>query len=243
MKPAISLIIPAHNEEAFLPACLEAARTAEARAGIQVEILVVLNRCTDATERIAAEAGCVRVFEDAKNLSIIRNAGVRAASADIIVTCDADSRMHPDTFRDVLSRLEAGRCVGGGALVLPERWSIGILASVGAVLPYLVFAGVSFGLFWFFKRDFDAIGGFDERFVSVEDLDFARRLKAHGRASGRSWGTLMRSSLKTSCRKFDEFGDWYLFRNPAFVRRVFRGDDRKAADHFWYDVRSGVPKD
>lgn len=243
MKPAISLIIPAHNEEAFLPACLQAARVAEVRAGIRLEIIVVLNRCTDETERIASEAGCRRVREDAKNLSIIRNAGVRAATGDIVVTCDADSRMHPDTFCDVLQRLETGRCVGGGALVLPERWSIGILASAMAVLPYLVFAGVSFGLFWFFKRDFDAIGGFDDRFVSVEDLDFARRLKAHGRITGRSWGTLTRSWLTTSCRKFDEFGDWYLFRNPDFVRRVFRGDDRKAADHFWYDVRSGTPKE
>ncbi|HEX7261169.1 MAG TPA: hypothetical protein VF258_05085, partial [Luteolibacter sp.] len=70
------------------------------------------------------------------------------------------------------------------------------------------------------------------------DVDFARRLKAHGRKSGRSWGTLMRAPLITSCRKFDEFGDWYLFRNPAFVRSIFRGDDRKAADRFWYDVRS-----
>ena len=93
-------------------------------------------------------------------------------------------------------------------------------------------------MFWCLKRDFQAIGGFDTRFVSVEDVDFARRLKAHGRQSGRSWGTLIRTPLVTSCRKFDQFGDWYIFRNPSLVRRIFRGDDRPAADHFWYDVRS-----
>ena len=123
-------------------------------------------------------------------------------------------------------------------MVLPERWSLGILASAISILPYLAFTGVSFGLFWFWKRDFDEIGGFDTRLVSVEDVDFARRLKAHGRRTGRSWGTLVWTPLETSCRKFDQFGDWYLFRNPAFVRKVFRGDDRKVADHFWYDVRS-----
>ena len=238
MSSRISLIIPAHNESAFLPACLDAARLAQEKIDSTVEIIVVLNRCTDDTEEIALRHGCLIVREEAKNLSRIRNAGVAAASGEIIVTCDADSRMHPDSFKEILSKLDAGNVVGGGAMVFPERWSVGIVASALAILPYLAFTGVSFGLFWFLKRDFEAIGGFDPRFVSVEDVDFARRLKAHGRASRRTWGTLLWTPLITSCRKFDQFGDWYLFRNPAFVRKVFRGTDRKAADHFWYDVRS-----
>lgn len=238
MTPVISLIIPAHNEEAFLPSCLEAARQASERVGEMVEIVVVLNRCTDATEEIATRHGCRIVREDARNLSAIRNAGVTAASGEIIVTCDADSRMHPDAFLDILAKLRTGKCVGGGAMVLPERWSVGIVASALSVLPYLAFSGVSFGMFWFRKADFEAIGGFDTRFVSVEDVDFAQRLKAHGKQTGRGWGTIFRAALVTSCRKFDEFGDWYLLRNPSFVRRVFRGNDRQAADKFWYDVRS-----
>lgn len=238
MNPRISLIIPAHNEAAFLPLCLAAATKAAARISSGIEIVVVLNRCTDDTGEIARRHGCVIVREDAKNLSLIRNAGVAAATGEIIVTCDADSRMAPETFSEILRLLGPGKIIGGGALVLPERWSPGIVASTLSILPYLAFTGVSFGLFWFRKRDFEEIGGFDERFVSVEDVDFARRLKAHGRKSSRPWATLWKAPLITSCRKFDEFGDWYLFRNPGFVRKVFRGDDRKAADHFWYDVRS-----
>jgi glycosyltransferase involved in cell wall biosynthesis len=238
VNPRISLIIPAHNEAAFLPACLEAARKAAERIDTAVEIIVVLNRCTDDTGQIALRHGCRLVLEDANNLSIIRNAGVAAAAGEIIITCDADSRMHPDSFKEILRRLDSGKVVGGGAMVYPERWSVGIVASALAILPYLAFTGVTFGLFWFWRCDFDAVGGFDPRFVSVEDVDFAQRLKKHGRESGRSWGTLVAAPLVTSCRKFDQFGDWYLFRNPAFVRRVFRGDDRQVADSFWYDVRS-----
>ena len=108
--------------------------------------------------------------------------------------------------------------------MFPERWSAGIVASVLAVLPYLAFSGVSFGLFWFQKRDFEEIGGFDGSFVSVEDLDFARRLKRHGRRNGRVWGTLMRTPLVTSCRKFDRFGDWFvikaILRNPLLLRSI-----------------------
>lgn len=238
MNPKISLIVPAHNEAAFLPACLDTAARSAERIDHEVEILVVLNRCTDETETIARSRGCVIVREDAKNLSLIRNAGAAAARGEILVTCDADSWMHPDTFREIIRLLDAGRHVGGGAFVLPERWSPGIVASVISILPYLAFSGVSFGLFWCRAGDFHAIGGFDARLVSVEDVDFAKRLKAHGRKSGRKWGTIFRAPLVTSCRKFDEFGDWYLVLNPGFVRRVFRGTDRKAADQFWYDVRS-----
>ncbi len=237
MTPRISLVIPAHNEADFLPGCLESAGLAAEKVDCGVEIIVVLNRCTDRTGEIARSHGCGIVCEDAKNLSVIRNAGVAAATGEIIVTCDADSRMHPDSFVDILRRIDSGKFVGGGALVLPERWSLGIVASGFAILPYLMFSGVSFGLFWFRKKDFDAIGGFDERFVSVEDVDFAQRLKAYGRESGRKWGTLARAPLVTSCRKFDLFGDWYLFRNPTFVRKVFRGDNREVADRFWYDAR------
>jgi glycosyltransferase involved in cell wall biosynthesis len=238
MIPQVSVVIPAHNEAEFLPTCLAAMESAAKRLGRAVEIVVVLNRCTDATESIARTHGCRIVREDAKNLSLIRNAGVAATAGEVVVTCDADSRIHPDSFVEIVRRLEDGKTVGGGALVLPERWSLGIVASGLAVLPYLALSGVSFGLFWFLRRDFEAIGGFDPRWVSVEDVDFAQRLKAYGRQSGRSWGTLMRAPLITSCRKFDQFGDWYLFLNPGFVRKVFRGTDRAAADQFWYDVRS-----
>jgi len=238
VTPRISLIIPAHNEAAFLPACLAAVERARQACAAPIETIVILNRCTDETEAIARAAGCLIVREDSRNLSKIRNAGAAVATGEILVTCDADSRMHPTTFSEILRHLEAGKIGAGGALVLPERWSIGIVASVISLLPYLAFTGVSFGLFWCWKTDFDAIGGFDDRYVSIEDIDFAQRLKRHNRLAHRTWGTLFRAPLITSCRKFDEFGDWYLFKNPALVRRIFRGTDQKAADHFWYDVRS-----
>ena len=38
----------------------------------------------------------------------------------------------------------------------------------------------------------------------------------------------------TSCRKFDTFGDWYLFKNPGLVRKIIKGDNQEAADLFYY---------
>ena len=92
-------------------------------------------------------------------------------------------------------------------------------------------------VFWFRKRDFLRIGGFDETPVSPEDMDFARRLNRLGRAEGKRWGTLKRARPVTSSRKFDQFGDWYLIRNRKLTKQIFSGRDRKAADSFYYHVR------
>ena len=54
---------------------------------------------------------------------------------------------------------------------------------------------------------------------------------------GQKFGTLKRSYIVTSSRKFDEFGDWYLIRNRKLTKRIFTGRDREAADRFYYDVR------
>jgi glycosyltransferase involved in cell wall biosynthesis len=233
----LSVIIPAHNEEQFLPACLESISKAAENCDHDIERIVVLNRCTDLTEAIAIDQGCTIVREDAANLSIIRNAGAAAATGEIIITIDADSRMHPRTFREIMKKLESGKYIGGGTIVLLERLSLGILCSMVVVFFRLVRFGLAYGLFWCRKEDFEAIGGFNEELLSIEDVDFVQRLRAHGKSQGKRFGTLWRAPITTSCRKFDQFGDWYLVKNPAFLNRLFDGKDREAANKFWYDPR------
>src|ERR1041384_4712413 len=96
----LSIIAPAHNEEAFLPGCLASIEAARP-GGVETETLVVLNRCTDRTEEIARAAGAVIVNEDARSLARIRNAGAARARGEWLVTIDADSRMSPDLLTEV----------------------------------------------------------------------------------------------------------------------------------------------
>ena len=246
-RPLISVVIPAHNEEKYLPSCLEAVkRAASALPGGgsgDVEVIVVANRCTDRTAEVAADFGARIVENDARSIAQVRNAGVRASRGEIVVTVDADSVMSESSLREVREMLENGGCIGGGTRVRFDRMSAGIFFSAMYVawnlIPVMLRnrAALSGGMFWFRRRDFDAVGGFDESLVSLEDMDFAIRLNRLGASRGQKYGTLKRSCIVTSSRKFDTFGDWYLIRNRKLTKRIFTGRDREAADAFYYDVR------
>ncbi|MCH9671017.1 MAG: glycosyltransferase [Gammaproteobacteria bacterium] len=234
----ISVVTPAHNEEDFLGKCVDSVAAAAANVAGEVEHIVVLNRCTDGTEAIARAAGCKVVVEDARYISRIRNAGAAAAEGRIIVTVDADSWMSPNMLTEVCRMLETGRFVGGGVRMFPERWSAGLIATTALIAPFILWNRIlSAGMFWCYREDFDAVGGFDEQLISIEDIDFAQRLKRRGRESSRRYGTIRRAHLTTSCRKFDEFGDWYFVKDPRRLVRLL-GRDKAMADAFYYDVRS-----
>ncbi len=236
MTPALSVAIPAHNEARFIGRCIESVRRSAERAGITVEVVVALNRCTDATQSIAESLGARCVVEDRKCIAAVRNAAVRGGRAPAIATLDADSWLQPGTVAALQQHLNDPRWIGGGASIWPERWSAGIVVTGLMVAPLALKHRISAGLFWCQREVFDTLGGFDERMVSVEDLDFALRLKALGKARGQRYGTLWRHGIYTSCRKFDTFGDWYLVRHPSLLRRIFTGNDRSAADLYYYDV-------
>jgi len=241
-KVKFSVVIPAHNEEKYIAKCLDSIVKASAPYNDQVEIIVVLNRCTDRTEEIALSYGCVIVREDAKNLSKIRNAGAKIAKGDILITIDADSWMSDTMLIEIEKHLVSGKYIGGGVMMKQERMSLGMMASTLALLlvaipTFIRYGFVSLGLFWCFKEDFDAIKGFDENRIMAEDGDFALRLKEHGKAMGKKYGTITKAHIITSSRKFDRFGDWVFVKKPQILLAYLNGRNRKCADEFYYDVK------
>lgn len=111
----IGVVIPAHNEELCLDACLRAARSAAADPallGETVHITVALDSCTDGSraivERHAARAasaaspggGCVIDWlpVEARNVGVTRAAGARhllARGARWLAFTDADTEVSP----------------------------------------------------------------------------------------------------------------------------------------------------
>lgn len=233
-----SVVVPAHNEARLLPRGLAAMEAAADELGRRVEVIVVANRCSDATIDVAAAFGAIVVENDARNIGAVRNAGAAVATRDVVVTIDADSAMSSHTFVEVERQLSSGRVVGGCVHVVPERWSAGIFATYAFVQMLMTVTRLGGGLFWCPRTDFEAVDGFDESILIAEDLDFARRLRAHGKHTGRQFTTLRRAPMVASCRKFDRFGDWHMFRMVSQSRQILaaaRGTDTGWADRYFFD--------
>lgn len=99
--PMIAVVIPAHNEARRLGYCLKAVKAAAAlseAAGHLVQILVVLDRCSDASAAIARRHNVQTLELDAGNVGVARRAGAAVMlerGAQWLAFTDADSRVPP----------------------------------------------------------------------------------------------------------------------------------------------------
>lgn len=89
--PEISVVIPAYNEEAAIGGVLRRLRAVLSEAGIQHEIIVVIDGATDASASKAAPLAD-QVIEHPQNLGYGRSlkTGILAAKHDLIAITDAD---------------------------------------------------------------------------------------------------------------------------------------------------------
>ena len=237
----ISVIIPAHNEERYVARCISSIRKAAARYGGDVEIIVVCNRCTDATEQIAKANGARVVHDETRCIASVRNAGIRAARGNIIVTIDCDNRMTEGTLSEITKLLDSGKYIGGGAPIRFERYSFPLWCNDIMCRVMFRITGLYCGIFWAEKRTFEAVGGFVEK-KAMEDAATAKRLRAYGKQQGKRYTTLRQNHLINSTRKFDDLGDWLYFRlmfqnAGTFLKAAF-GDTEgvdKLLDELFYD--------
>jgi glycosyltransferase involved in cell wall biosynthesis len=114
-KPTISLIIPAYNEEAYLPACLDAIMRNV--AGKAVEIIVVDNNSTDDTKQIIERYPAVTyVFEPHKGITRARQCGFVQSRGDILAYVDADTRPPAGWIEQIAEQFSANdnlACLSG----------------------------------------------------------------------------------------------------------------------------------
>ena len=104
LKPKLSVVVPAHNEEEYIGSCIEALLNQTVRPH---EIIIVDNNSTDKTAEIARRYEDIVVIEEKKQgIFYARNAGFNAASGDIIVRTDADSLVSPNWLQSVVDHYE-----------------------------------------------------------------------------------------------------------------------------------------
>jgi glycosyltransferase involved in cell wall biosynthesis len=192
----ISFIVPAYNEETELPSTLAAIRAAASDVAQPFEIIVVDDASTDATPEIAEQAGARVVSIHRRQIAAARNAGTRAARGEYLFFVDADTRINQTHITEALAALEAGYA-GGSARVLMD----GFVPLWGRILLRLfsvLYFGLNLGAGAFLfttRRNFEAIGGFDEEHFAGEEVHFSLALRKLGRFK------VLREPIVTSGRK------------------------------------------
>ena len=205
-RRSLSVIIPAWNEAEWLPRTLTSIQHALATVQRDSEIIVVDNASTDATPRIARDAGCRVVFEPQRRISRARNAGAWVASGEILIFVDADTWPDAELLHATLAALDTGAVCGGGARVTFDhldqriyRWGAAAWNALSARL------GLAAGCYVFCTREaFTAVGGFSERVYAGEEVFLSRALARWGRAHGQRVEVLDTPVL-TSGRKAEWF--------------------------------------
>lgn len=241
MPTRMSLIVPAYNEARLLPRLLATVENARERLDggtDNLDVIVADNGSTDDTGAIARDWGATVVPVAQRSIAAARNAGVRAASGEVVALVDADMQIHPDTLwkLDRASRLPD--VIGGATSMTMERWSPGIAVTYWMLRPAVRAIGLEGGVVFFRRADFEVLGGYDQTRRYAEDIAFLWRLRRLGKRRGQRFVLLPDVPAIASTRKFDQLGDWHMLGFPlryGLAKLTGRAD--ALVDDYWYTSR------
>jgi len=216
----ISVIVCAHNEARYLPACLHSIL---AQSRVPDELLVINNASTDETPLVAARIPGVRVVDEPrKGLVVAREAGRRRASGDILIYLDADCRAPLQWVERIERRFErdAALVAMSGPYrfydwdwwgrVLIRAYDLTVAPATQLLVKHVLRIGTIFygGNFAVRKEALERIGGFDTSIeFHGEDTNLGRRLFAIGKV-----GLFHDCYLYTSARRYVAMGKGDVFR-------------------------------
>lgn len=217
----VSVVIPAYNCADVIASQLDALAAQDYRG--DWEIVVADNRSTDGT-RAAAERHApavpvpVRVVDAFENqgVSHARNAGVAAATGDLILLADADDRAEPGWLSAMVAAAATLDVIGGWLDPTPlndeltRSWRPVLprdhLPIAENWLPYAVGANLGFR-----RSVVDRVGGFREDYArGGDDIEFCWRAQLRGLAVGAAPDAVMayrfRSGLRSLFRQYEGYG-------------------------------------
>lgn len=182
----VSVVVPVRNAEDEIVDCLESIVASQPR-----EILVVDGCSTDRTRDIAARYPVQILSDDGLGLPEARARGARAASSDVVALIDADVVLPDGALAALLEEYRQG----GYTALQAGLHSVGGPGYWGRALAAHHRTGRSRDWFGLVATVFDRAvlleEGFDQRFLSGEDIDLRWRLRSRGRRVGVSERTLV----------------------------------------------------
>ena len=234
-NPELSIVIPAYNEEALLPATLESLKQALKPAGIRHEIIVCDNNSSDSTAATALSHGARVVFEPHNQISRARNTGARSTLGDWLLFIDADTRISPPLARCMLDAMRSLRTGAGGAPVCFDSNHLDLAPHLFLTLWNSVsrIGKLAAGSFVFCRKQaWEECGGFDESYYAGEEIFFSHKLKQWCRrhhldfrilpvfvhtsarklqwhSPSRVWGSVLQAALPGAIKDRKRCSFWY----------------------------------
>jgi hypothetical protein len=181
----ISVIIPALNEERYLPRCLESLSRQSRRE--QFEIIVVDGGSTDRTVEAAKEFAN-KVIVEPSPVGAARNIGAKHAEGEILAFIDADTMACERWIEEIARMFESSlNAVGVTGPTLPYEgtkldrlayhvatgWAQRLSLRLGR--PHVAGFNCAYR-----KRPFWDAGGFDENRVLSEDVTLSLKMRHQG---------------------------------------------------------------
>jgi glycosyltransferase involved in cell wall biosynthesis len=220
----VSVVIPALNEEEYIASAIASIAVQHYPLNL-IEAIVVDNGSSDRTVAVARAATVGRaelrvsiLQEPERGVSRAKNRGAAAASGQLLLFLDGDSRLEPDLIARVVAEYQSGATAGTMRIAADSSHPIELgffaLLEVGKRLFKVR------GMMLFCDRaTFLALGGFDSALNLGEDTDLLRRLERRSGSSTRIVH-VRDSAILTSPRRlrthpyhlaiFAMFGRWLL---------------------------------
>ena len=183
----ISVVIPAKNAAGSIQECIAALKQQTIQSHIK-EIIVVDNGSTDSTPQLAESSGAIVIHEPNTGAASARNAGIKAASGDIICFTDADCCPTPDWVESISLRLRQDEEIIGakGIYFTQQKELVARFVQIEyedkydllRPQPTIDFIDTYSAAY---RRDvLVANNGFDENIYFVEDQELSFRLASRG---------------------------------------------------------------
>ena len=239
-----SIIIPAYNEEFYLPTTIKSLRDGmDLLSDHKGEIIVVDNNSTDSTNRLSHELADKVVFAKTRGIAFSRNAGAYESLGEYIFFVDADTQVHPNTLLEALNAMQSGKVGAGGAnlkfVQTHGKWLCGV--AMPNIWNWIsrTFRLAAGSFIFCTRRLFVESGGFSEKIYAGEEIYFSQSVKKLCRKQNKDFLILRENPVVTSSRKLEWFSSTRIMLN-LFLLLFFPLAIRfRSLCGFWYERPEG----